>query len=409
MNSVDSESNIAPIRIAFVGNQDNNAYRICRWIRQRGIDVHLYLFCKENPDRSLPELVDVEWSDGYSQWIYQYDDTGIFWPLHRCKISRQIDNRYDLVVTSGATGLLAAGHFRHTPVVHLTLGGEVSMFPLWIWRWKLSLRWRAACFLMRRNLKRVAKVVTMGFRPELRALETLGHKAKTVVWGWPEDPEGNRKRVNRSQLEELTADYADFDRVFIWMARLNFMDTDPVEYKGAERFLDAFEMLVRDGVHKVKAIVGAHGYDVQAFKDRAAEKGLADHIDYVQHMPFHQMMAYLSLPNGVVVDVLDAERGHIFGGVVREAMSLGSPVITAMDNDTIVQCYGPHCPIIKADNTQSCYEGMVRVTTMDDEDFVQLGRTVRRWADEYLHYDRRVDELIDVFRGTVEECGAPRD
>ena len=402
MNSADSESNTAPMRIAFVGNQDNNAYRICRWIRQRGIDVHLYLFCKENPDRSLPELVDVEWSDGYSQWIHQYDDTGTFWPLNRSEVARQIDRRYDLVVTSGATGLLAAGHFRHTPVVHLTLGSEVSEFPLWVWRRKLSLKWRAASFLMRRNLKRAAKVVTMGFRPELRVLETLGHKGKTVVWGWPEDPEGNRKRVDRAQLAELAADYAEFDRVFVWMTRLNFLNTDSVEYKGAERFLDAFEMLVRRGAGKVKAIVGAHGYDVEAFKERVVEKGLGDHIDYVQHMPFHRMMAYLSLPNGVVVDVLDAERGHIFGGVVREAMSLGSPVIAAMDSDTVVQCYGPGCPIIKADDVQSCYEGMVRVANMDDADFAQFGQSVGRWADEYLHYDRCVGKLMDVFRSTIE-------
>ena len=394
------------MKIAFVGNQDNNAYRICRWIRQRDIDAHLYLFCKENPDRSLPELVDAEWSDGYPSWIYQYDDSEVFWPLKRDKIARQIDSCYDLVVTSGATGLLAAGHFRHRPVVHLTLGSEVSEFPLWVWRLKLSLKWRAACFLMRRNLNRVAKVVTMGFRPELHALETLGHKAKTVVWGWPEDPEGNRKRVDRAQLAELASDYADFDRVFVWMARLNFVDTDSVEYKGAERFLDAFEMLVRDGVHKVKAIVGAHGYDVEAFKDRVAEKGLGDHIDYVQHMPFHRMMAYLSLPNGVVVDVLDTERGHIFGGMVREAMSLGSPVIAAMDSDTVDQCYGPHCPIIKADDVQSCYKGMVRVVAMDDAAFTRLGQSVGRWADEYLHYDRCVGELMDVFRRIVDGCCA---
>jgi glycosyltransferase involved in cell wall biosynthesis len=193
------------------------------------------------------------------------------------------------------------------------------------------------------------------------------------------------------------------------MTRLNFVDTDSVEYKGAERFLDAFEMLVRSGVGKVKAIVGAHGYDVETFKDRAAEKGLGDHIDYVQHMPFHQMMAYLSLPNGVVVDVLDAERGHIFGGVVREAMSLGSPVIAAMDSDTVVQCYGPHCPIIKADDVQSCYEGMVLVAGMDDAAFTQLGQSVGRWADEYLHYDRCVGELMEVFRGTVDECGGTSD
>ena len=130
------------MNIAFVGNQDNNAYRICRWIRQRDIDVHLYLFGHENPTRSKPELVDAELAGGYPPWLREYDDNVGAWPLRRGEVARQIDSQYDLVVTSGATGLLAAGHFRHTPVVHLTLGSEVSEFPLWVWRWKLSLKWQ---------------------------------------------------------------------------------------------------------------------------------------------------------------------------------------------------------------------------------------------------------------------------
>jgi hypothetical protein len=391
--------NTAPTRIAFVGNQDNNAYRLCRWIRKRNIDAHLYLFPRENPTRSKPELVDAELADGYPPWLREYDEDTGPWPLKRGAVARRIDSNYDIVVTSGATGLLAVGHFKHAPVVHLSLGSEVSQYPLWLWRLKLPLKWRAASFLMRRNLKRVAKVVTLGFRPELHALKILGHTGKTVIWGWPEDPQGNRRRVDREELAKLTADYADCDRVFIWMARLNFMDPDAIDYKGSERFLDAFEMIVRAGEYKVKAIVGDHGYDVEVFKARVIAKGMDDHIDYVQHLPFHRMMTYMSIPNGVVVDVLDAERGHIFGGVVREAMSLGAPLITAADSETVTQCYGPNCPIIYADDAQSCRQAMANVAKMNESEFTQLGQSVTRWADENLHYDHCVGKLLDVLGG----------
>ena len=199
-------------RIAFVGNQDNNAYRLVQWIRNSGPDAHLYLFARENATRSKPELVDAELTGGYPPWIRLYDDDAGLWPIRRGPIARRIDSDYDLVVTSGATGLLAAGHFKHTPVVHLALGSEVSQFPLWSRRLKLSLRWRAASMLMRRNLKRVAKVVTLGFRPELSALEKLGHADKAIVWGWPEDPEGNRRRVDRDEkfLEYARADISEY-------------------------------------------------------------------------------------------------------------------------------------------------------------------------------------------------------
>jgi glycosyltransferase involved in cell wall biosynthesis len=387
------------MRIAFVGNQDNNAYRLCKWIRQRDIDAELYLFPRENPTRSRPEQVDPDLADGYPSWVRQYDDNVGLWPLKRGPVARRIDNEHQLVVTSGATGLLAAGYFKHTPVVHIALGSEVSQYPLWVWRWRLSLKWRAASFIMRRNLKRVAKIVTLGFRPELAALDALGCGDKAVVWGWPEDPQGNRRRVDRRLLAELTDAYAEFDRVFLWTARLNFMDPSAVDYKGADRFLDALEMLAADGKYKFKAIVGSHGYDVDVFKARAAEKGLDDHIDYTDHMPFHRMLTYMSIPNGVVVNVLDADRGHIFGGIVREAMSLGAPVISAADADTVIRCYGADCPIMRACDAQSCREAMVSVLEMDDQEFSALGLSAGRWADEHLHYDRRLDELLDVLGG----------
>jgi glycosyltransferase involved in cell wall biosynthesis len=395
----DSDANTSSMRIAFLGNQGNNSYRYCKWMRQRGHDAHLYLFPKENPARSLPELLDAELIDNYPDWIRQFDDGGIFRFFNRAAAPRMIDRQYDVVITSGATGLMAAGRFS-LPVVHITLGSEVSQFPLWIWKLKLSIRWRLACFLMRRNLKRVRKIVTMGFWPELRTLESLGYADKTVVWGFPEDCRDNLNRVNRKQLDELTARYADCEKVFIWLGRLNFLDTASVEYKAAEKFLDAFEMLVRDG-RKVKAIVGAHGYDVEAFRKRVTQKGLDSSIDYVGHIPVHEMLTYMSLPNCVSMDAPDLERGHVFGGVVREAMSVGSPVIAGMDIDSVTRSYGPGCPILTAFDVQSCHEAMTAVTDMDDGEFAQLRNATERWARSYVHYDQRMDMLSEILADVV--------
>ena len=399
MNPTPAELNTASMRIAFVGNQDNNAYRLCKWIRQRDIDAHLYMFPRENPTRSLPQQVDPDLADGYPPWIRQYDDNTGLWPLRRGPIARRIDEDYRLVVTSGATGLLAAGHFKQTPVAHMALGSEVSQFPLWLWRLRTPLKWRAASLIMRRSLKRVSKIITLGFRPELIALDKLGHSDKTVVWGWPEDPQGNRRRVDGEMLAGLTDIYSQYDRVFLWTARLNFMDPSAVDYKGAERFLDALEMLAAGGECNFKAIVGQHGYDVDEFKIRVARKGLADRIDFIEHIPFHQMLTYMSVPNGVVVSVLDTERGHIFGGIVREALSLGTPVISAADSDTVVRCYGADCPIVRACDAPSCHEAMVRIAQMSGDQFDDLRLRTATWADEHLHFDKQLDELLETLGG----------
>jgi hypothetical protein len=84
---------------------------------------------------------------------------------------------------------------------------------------------------------------------------------------------------------------------------------------------------------------------------------------------------------------------------VREAMSLGTPLITAADSETVTQCYGPNCPIIYADDAQSCRQAMVNVAKMNETEFTQLGQSVTRWADENLHYDHCVGKLLDVLGG----------
>ena len=105
------------------------------------------------------------------------------------------------------------------------------------------------------------------------------------------------------------------------------------------------DTLVRNGKHAVKAIVGAHGYDVTAFKELVVTKGLETHVDYVGHMPAREMLTYLSLPNCAAMDVPDLERGHVFGGIAREAMSVGAPVIAGPDEQT---------PALRTENGVAC-------------------------------------------------------
>ena len=65
------------MKIALVGNQDNNAYRLCKWVREHGEDAHLYMMRQEQGPRSKPELVDPQLADeGYPPWVRQYDDAG---------------------------------------------------------------------------------------------------------------------------------------------------------------------------------------------------------------------------------------------------------------------------------------------------------------------------------------------
>ena len=390
------------MRVAFVGNQDNNAYRYCKWLRESGVDAHLYLIRQERGPRSRPEFVDRRLGGNYPDWINEYDDKGAVSFLLPSKLAKSIEADYDVVITSGASGLLAARHFRRLPVVHLTLGSEVSDFPMRLFKGRSGgLAWRGAAWLMRRALAQVAAIVTHGFWPEMRALAKLGLLSKTLIWGFPEDAKDNRGLVGRELLDELNARYAPYDRVFVWLARVNYTDRYDVEYKAPEVFLDAFGRLALTDKRNVKAVIGEHGKDIEAFKAMAAARGIGPHIDYVPHLDYWQVLTYFSIDNAVVVDVPDMERGHVLGGLVREGLSVGAAVVAAWDEKVIGLCYGDGCPVQKAWGIDSCYQAMSRAAAMSDDQFRALQQRSAAWAEAHLHYQSRMDELIRLLRQTI--------
>lgn len=392
------------MRIAFVGNQDNNAYRLCKWVRQAGYDARLYMFRQERGPRSRPELVDPqlgEHGENYPSWIQPYDDTrdrlSLVLPS---RLAKRIETDVDVVVTSGATGLLAARHFRKAPVVHLSLGSEIAEFPLLLWRWRVSPPWRAVAWLARRAIRHVRKIVEVYVR-SLRTLDRLGQLDKVVLWGFPEDMQGNRSRVDAQMLAELTARYAPYQGVFLWLTRLNMADPNSTEYKAADRFLEAFEKVVHQHRFKVRAIVGRHGSDLEGFQRRVVEKGLADHVDYVDHLPYRQVLTYASVPNVTVFDVPDVEMGGTLGGVAREAVSVGAVVVEGLDEELMKLVFGEGCPVLNSPDAQGCYEAMVRLLTMTPAQRDQLRGEIARWASAHLDWPVRVEQFIAILRSVV--------
>lgn len=396
------------MRVAFVGNQDNNAYRICTWLRDVGVDAELYMMRQESGPRSRPEFVDPTLDPvgkGYPEWIREYDDVGVLSFLRRGVLVGKIEREYDVVVTSGARALLIAPHFRRVPVVHVGLGSEVNDFPMRLFSLRNGLQWPAMAWLSRRGLRHVSRIISGGFWPEMRVFGKLGLLDKVGLWGFAEDVTRNRSRVDQARLGELNDKYASYDSVFIWMTRLNFVVKSSSEYKAAEWFLDAFERLALGDGRKVKAMIGAHGTDVDVFKELVTAKGLDEYVDYVPHVPFWELLTIMSLANGVVVDSPDVETAQALGGgITREAMSVGTPMILGWDKETVDLCYGLGCPALAANGAEECYAAMARVTAMSTDEFGALKADTERWAAEYLHYERRMGRFVEILREAVY-CG----
>lgn len=392
------------MKIAFVGNQGNNAYRLCKWIRKHGLDCHLYMLGDTNR-RSFPEAVDRELEGtGYPEWIHRYDDRKKFWFLIRSASASEIENCYDIVVTSGFRGLIVARHLKNIPIVHEVLGSEVIRLPLMLTMPGATLSQRTGSFYYRSAIKRVNRMVSL-MRPTVTSLNRLGQVEKLRLWGFPEDVVGNQKRVEQRLLGELNAKYEGYNRVFLWLSRLVYRNKTTHEYKGPERFLESYGRILKENKYKVCAVIGAHGPDAEAFKRLVRDKGLADHVEFVSHMPYWKLLTYLSIQNAVVFDEINLIKGEL-SGMARETLSVGGVLVKTLDKDLVEICYGPGCPIINAHDEQTCFEAMRKVLELKEAEFMALKEQNHMWAMENLHYPKAVERFIDILRETIYLFGA---
>jgi len=392
------------MRVALVGNDGNNNYRLCKWMREAGTDAHLYLLRQETGPRSLPEQVDVALASdrqGYPSWIHLYDDRlGRPSLILPSRTARRIERDFDAVVTSGPAALIAVNQFRAAPIVHLTSGSEVNVYPLLLFKPRVGPLMRAASFMMRRALRRVHKA-TAAFRPVVDALTALGLQDKIAVWPFPEDVEGNVHRVDADLKRRLDAQYAGYDRVFLWLSRLEFREPDSPHYKGPERFLAALKrVIVQDGAN-VRAVIGNHGTDAEPFLRRIEDEGLADHVDLVPHLPYWKLLTYLSMDRAAAFDELAAKRDEL-SGMSREALSVGCVLVRNIDREHVAACYGGDCPVLSARDTEMCYDAMTCLLAMGDEELAALQHRHRAWARQYLHYTHLVPTFMELLREAVE-------
>ena len=104
---------------------------------------------------------------------------------------------------------------------------------------------------------------------------------------------------------------------------------DPkISYKGNEKFLLAFKKLLKVKANlKIQAVIGLHGHHTKEFQSLVTELGLDRHIEYINHLSKDKLHAYMKLDNVIVFDQFGNKASTNLGGVSRESLAMGAPVV----------------------------------------------------------------------------------
>jgi hypothetical protein len=381
------------VRVAFIGNQGNNAYRMCKWGRSMGVNAHLYHCPKKyNKVRSMPELIDPELASGYPNWVTVLDGGGrpdVF--KHYPSIVDHIHRRFRAIVTSGEWGVQELHHFEGPALFHLSLGGDIGDIPWRDWKSIGNSRAQERHRLYQESIRRYKAIFTAN-RESVAKLEGIGLKGQAKIWAHPEDVVHNKSRTDSALLSELSEKYNGVGRVFIWLSRL-IMNPDHYGNKATDVFVKALTRFISQKPdYSVRVIMGDHGPNRKEIKELIEQQKVGHLIDWVKHQPYTHLLAFLSLPQAVIFDELSPQTNWI-SGMARDTLSVGGVIVRSIDQEYTEFLFGPGCPILHADSVDLCAERMRQLT--DDSFFQKQKAAASRWAMEYLHYPRNVKRFYD--------------
>lgn len=388
------------LRVAFIGNQGNNAYRMCKWGRMLGVEARLFHCPSQyNRERSLPELVDPELASGYPDWIKVLETKDYF--DHNPAAVASINSTNDAIVTTGEYGIHQLRHFHGPVLAHLPVGGDVGVTP---WRDftlfpTAEAQERQRLYLL--SLGRYNVIVTANPMTQAK-LEHFGLKGRVVMWTSPEDVISNREKVDRQVYAELVARYQETPRVFMWLSRL-MLDKQRFANKAVDFFIKALARLLEERPDcPVRVIMGDHGPDREEARSLVERLGLGPRVEWVEHQPYTHLLAFLSLPNAVLFDELDPA-GDWIGGIGRDALSVGCVTVKSNDPRRAAYLYGPGCPVLHASSEEQCLQRMRQV--LDDDFFQQQKKATLEWADKYMHYPLNVKKFYSRIARDVPRLG----
>lgn len=393
------------LRVVFFGSQDNLGYRFAKWMRALGHTTEIYSF---EPDlgRSQPELLDAALAGNYPEWFHVHRSPVRHFPQVSRAVRTRLARDFDAMVVSGTRGLLASRRV-DLPKVLLALGGEVAEAPFPFagrWQGPAAAAYRLTRWPFARSALRRMDRIIENYAVNLRCLDRLGLLDRRAALPIGEEIEANRSRINRPLLAKLTAQYARHHRVFLWLTRINYRDPDDAAYKGVDRFLRALETVKPDvEAGRVRLVMGTHGHDVAAFQAWARDLGFGPHIDWVPHLSYGDMLAYMALPNAVLFAKF-GEDLNIFSGIDRDALSLGIAAVSAYDADLMTEVYGERPPYWHAVTESEIAAHMRRVVDISDDALAAQRRAMAAFGEARL--DHRV--VTERYVALIEDVLAAR-
>jgi glycosyltransferase involved in cell wall biosynthesis len=374
------------LRVNLYGNVCNNAYVICKFLRRRGVDAHLFL---ERGFPWLPHHDDPELEGNYPDWIHLVGD--LRWRRYGVldgSFVRQLAD-CDVVHTFYWGPIWARKTGR--PYMFQSYGGDLRTMPFMTD--SMHHRYLAA------RQRRAIQAADLVARPNLNitddAVRRLGLERVVHL---PLMLDADRFRpLPAADTARLREQYK-VDWLFFHPTRQSWIHGDIGEsWKANDLVFRGFARYLRETSHSALLLAVAHGPDASASQALVEQLGISGAVRWMRPM---RRAALVDVYNAADLVLDQLGRGD-FGTIALEAWSCARPVVINIKAHRDFE--GEHPPALLAETEEDIYRTLVQQTTSRGS-LRALGERSRDWI--LRHQDG--DAVVDRYIGCYERILASR-
>lgn len=214
------------------------------------------------------------------------------------------------------------------------------------------------------------------------------------------DPRNIAKRLEsiHSGNVPLPINFDKSIKVFLAPARQHWKEGFPTWRKGNDRIIRAVASLASQYAGRFKVVFIEWGAEVSLSKQLIDQLGIADFFHWIPPLPKNELLALYSN----VDCVIDQFILPCIGSVTLEAIALGCPVITALDDKAMEEFYGASIPLLNCHQPDEIAVAMSDVINASSH--VRLaGAQSKDWFHTYHTGSVLIQKLMETVRNAVQK------
>lgn len=383
------------LKVALINNMNNNLFSLTRYLRDKGIDAHL--FQVDILDKEFMPACDT-FEDikncSYIHFIANISFQKFFslpfslknrMRLKKLKLQLQ---EFDIIIGCGGLAVLEwAGIYVD---IFLPVGFDILIYPFLFdyCRKKFfpySYLLKKYISYQKQAIQKTRAIIAFATLDEVTENALTRLNEKWIDWTFP-------MVYPLAQVKSDRWNFLNQHDFIVFSHTRHVWKQKSIEYKGNDKAIRAFARFVKmqKYYHQPIMVLFEKGIDVAASKTLINELGITDYVKWMPHM--ERKYIYAGLKNASIAFDTFLDYAASTGGVSLEAFSHSIPVI----GNSKLQNKKTNLPLIHARTEEEIFNIFMDYG-VNPKKYIEYGRLSKQWFDQHIG-EGLVNKYIDLIK-----------